>query len=295
MFFHILCCTCHAMSSYFSFSSRKNMEVLYLPVREQWRLWRCAWKQKKEGKVKGSKVFHLEKIIIVAPIHIMVFIPCQCCVLLTEISWAFLDEMLSFSSLLIQNGTALWKTSGTPNPFMWLGRQLLHWVSCCHIRHKLLSFLFISIFMFLCNPCYVNANSSRVWQAPGVAVTLVCEVMLPPSVIRKQAVHKWQFAVTHSEYLVFRKRAGAAPSWHVLNLLSLVTADLFVVSFMSWVFSNWISWNEFDWILFVFFFLHSTESGSEPSQRGHRDSRGPITRYHWTYDMSSYSHSHSSG
>ena len=61
--------------------------------------------ERREGE--GIKSIYLENIITVAPIHIMVLIPCQCSVLLTEISRAFLDEMLSFSSLLIQNGTTL--------------------------------------------------------------------------------------------------------------------------------------------------------------------------------------------
>lgn len=39
---------------------------------------------------------------------------------------------------------------------------------------------------------------------------------------------------------------------------------------------------------FLCVFLHSTKSGAEPFRRGHRDSRCPITCYHWTYDMILY-------
>lgn len=69
----------------------------------------------------------------------------------------------------------------------WEGNCCTRWVIVTLWKHISLKIVFSFIVFHLCglcfffiNPCYVNANSSRVWQAPGVVVTEVCEVMLPP-------------------------------------------------------------------------------------------------------------------
>lgn len=63
-----------------------------------------------------------------------------------------------------------------------LGELLSHYENTSLLKSffLLLFSIFVVCAFFFINPCYVNANSSRVWQAPGVVVTEVCEVMLPP-------------------------------------------------------------------------------------------------------------------
>lgn len=114
-----------------------------------------------------------------------------------------------------------------------LGELLSHMETLLSSNHfSFISFRLCALcfFFFFTNHCYVKANSSRVWQAPGADRSVWSDV----TTLSHLEIGCTQVTVccdTQRVYLVFRKQAGAAPSWRVLCRLSLVAVDLFVVSF----------------------------------------------------------------